>query len=473
MDVIRSGNKYLHILAVYNRRVGLPSIFVSSIVGAILLATYSYLNLSIYGTPIGLLITLLLGFGFLSTLLILFDFLAMNYLFDRVLKKYYKQGLPYASLVGIEAINDVSIRETQYAIVLCASSTASLIMFLFGIINPEIIFIYLSMGSALITFGFSIIKREHVLDPDEMLRLYKPDTFPTILNTDIFLETFIDPFNRLKFREYVDELSQNLKKEYSTGDALSKITILLLQNIYGALRIEDVKKEVSEFLQKKEYIKKLEQHENFSFDRLKIILGKAKKIIPEFTNLLDRLFVSLLDDLPKIKSDQFYIDAEVSLEKKKGQIGRCFILLYNNLPDKSQTYTVNYNSLSVAPMTSEVSFTLLPRDFDLPSDDTLPVYSDSRSDSQQSVKNGDIVGLMSRLMDNCRIVWFSFEIRENGIKPIVVTVKDKETGQTVFGRTFLLEASYNIPDIVLKVLGTLSLFFGVFLPIARMLNLPV
>jgi hypothetical protein len=61
----------------------------------------------------------------------------------------------------------------------------------------------------------------------------------------------------------------------------------------------------------------------------------------------------------------------------------------------------------------------------------------------------------------------------NGVKPIIVTVKEKETGQTLFGRTFLLEASYNIPDILLKTLGTLSVFFGVFLPIARMFKLPV
>jgi hypothetical protein len=346
-------------------------------------------------------------------------------------------------------------------------------MYFLGISSPEIIFAYLSMGSALIIFGFSIIKREHVLDPDEMLKLYEPDTFPMVMTTDILLETFIDPFNRLKFREYLVELSGYLKNGLAMGDALSKLTLMLFQNLYGALGVEDLRSEFSELFKEKQNIVKIEMHQTFGFDRLRVILEKTKKLIPEFTRLLDRLFVKILDDLPDLKNNDLYIDAEVSPEKTKGQIGRCFVFLYNNQASKSQTISVTYSSGSITPATAEITLTLPVRDFELPNVDSLPVYDMTKFDSSQNIGENDIVGLMSRLMENTRIVWFSFEVRENGIKPIVVTVKDKETGQMLFGRTFLMEASNNLPELLLKALGVASVFIGVFLPIARLLKLPV
>ncbi len=88
------------------------------------------------------------------------------------------------------------------------------------------------MGTAPVTFGFSILRREHVLDPDEMLRLYQPDTFPQVLSTDTILETFIDPFNRLKFRDYLETVTKLIDEKLKIGDATSKITVLLLQNLY-------------------------------------------------------------------------------------------------------------------------------------------------------------------------------------------------------------------------------------------------
>jgi len=473
MTVIRSENKSLNILARYNRKVGLPSILVASIVASVVLGLYAYMGVPIYGATLGLIVSLLLAFMFLDTLLMLANFLSMNFFFDRVLKEYCRKGLPYASLVGIEAIKDASKKETEYASILCASSTSSLVMYLFGNVSPEIIFTYLSMGSALITFGFSIIKREHVLDPDEMLRLYEPDVFPSVITTDVFLETFIHPFNRLRFQEYEEEISEYLKEELTTGDALSKLSLLLYQNLYGVIATEDVRKEVSELLKRKEYVTRLELHHTFGFDRLKVILGKAKRLVPELTQLLDRLFVKMLDDFAELKGSSVFIDAEVSLKKKRGQIGKGFVLLYNNLSDKNRALSISYTCGSVFPTTAEVAVTLSPRDFDLPFEDVLPVYSGTGQDVAESETEHDVVGLMSRFMDNIRIVWFSFEIRENGVKPILVTVKDRDTGQTLFGETFLLEASYDLPGLVLKALGSISLFFGVLLPFARILKLPI
>jgi len=104
LDIIRSDNKYLHLLAIYNRRIGLPSILFASIFASTLLGIYTYFGVKLYNEPLGTLTTVLQFIVIADSFLILFNLLAMNYLFQNILKKYYRQGLPYASLVGIEAI---------------------------------------------------------------------------------------------------------------------------------------------------------------------------------------------------------------------------------------------------------------------------------------------------------------------------------------------------------------------------------
>jgi len=472
LNVIKSDDKFLHMLAAYNRRIGLPSILIASIIAAIILGVSTELGLILQGSPIGAVVTILLCLLVIDSVLILSNFLVMNYLFKRILNRYQKQGLPYASLIGVEALNDTSVRETQFAVLLTVLSTASLSMYLLGGTSTEVIFIYLSMGSALIAFGFSIIKREHVLDPDELLRLYVPDNWPIVLTTDIFLETFIDPFNRLKFREYLSDLSRYVREDLDLEDALSKITVLLFQNLYGALKIEDVRSEVSELFKPGTDIMNIEQHPIFGFNRLKIILNKTKKIVPEFSRLLDRLFVEILDDLPGIKESNYYIDAEVTPDRNKGQVVKCFVFLYNNDSTKTQTFSVSYASGSTGPLSSEVTLTLPVRHFNLPAGDTLPIYTKSGSDSANDQEQ-DIVGFMSRMLEDARIILFCFEVKENGNKPIVVSVKDKETGQLVYGRTFQVLVSNNFSDLYLKLLGGVSVFIGIILPFLRLMGLHV
>lgn len=420
-----SGGKSLYSLSQYNRRIGLPSILGTSMLISLLIGLSLYLGFDITGTALNIVALALLLFMSVDALLMLANFLIMNYLFDRVLEDYSRRGLPYASLTGIEALKDSSARETRYSIILVVSALASLLMYLLGDISLQIMFIYTAVGLSFITLGFSVIKRKYVLDPDEMLKLYEPNVFPIVMKIDVFLETFMDPLNRLRFDEYKRELAGYLKEGLAVGDALGKICFLLYQNLQGAIGRENLRRELSELVKNDEFVNKLESHQVFDFDRLKIILAKSKRLIPEFTRLLDRLFINTLDNLPDLKDSSVFIDAEASWEKRRGQLCKAFILLYNNQSDKAKTLTVNYSAPAFAPSSAEVVVTLPPRDFDLPSEDVLPVYSEGEK---------DVVGLASMIMDNVRIVWFSFEVKENGLKPVSVTVRDKDSGQTLFGR---------------------------------------
>ncbi len=445
-DAIK-GNRRLVLLSQYNRSVGLPSLLFASLTAALIVGVSIQDGLSPLLTALA---QAMLIFMVVDSALILGNLLVMSSYLKHLLGSLAKRGLPYGSLSGVEAIQDTLVKEMWYALVLLASSVLSLTMYMLGVLGI-VTFIYISLTSSLITFGFAVIKRRSALDPEEMLEIYEPDIYPVVIGSDSLLETFIDPFHWLKFDEYKREIAAHLKDGLSVGDALSKITFLLYQNTLGALTEEAASKEAAEMFEGGDF-SKVRNHESFSFATLKIIVSKMARLVPELTRLIDRLFLTVADNLPELKRSDVVIDAEASWEKRRGQTCNTFILLYNNHEDKTQRLSVTYNAPSFSPSSGEVSITLPPRDFSLPDADALPVYSEGKD---------DVTGLMSKLMDNTRFVWFSFETKETGTKPVVITVKDRETGNTLFGKTFIVEASYDMSGLMLKMVTTLSVLLGV------------
>jgi hypothetical protein len=73
LNAIKSEDKYLHILAVYNRRIGLPSILISSIIASMLLGIYTYFGIKLYNEPLGIITISLLVIVFVDSFLILFN----------------------------------------------------------------------------------------------------------------------------------------------------------------------------------------------------------------------------------------------------------------------------------------------------------------------------------------------------------------------------------------------------------------
>lgn len=178
MSNLWEGSERLHFLSRYNRSIGLPSLLIASLtaslsVGLSLGEGFTYPLLTVVAQ-------VMLFFMVADSALILLNLLIMNSYLERVLNNLRRRGLPYGSLSGVEAIQDTLVKETRYATVLLASSTLSLMMYLLGIFGI-MTFIYLSLTLSLITFGFAIIKRRSALDPEEMLEIYEPDIYPTVI----------------------------------------------------------------------------------------------------------------------------------------------------------------------------------------------------------------------------------------------------------------------------------------------------
>jgi len=446
-------NKNLHYLSQYSRKIGIPSILMSSLFVTVIVGVSLYFDPSATVLQTALLNNsslILLVFSVLNSIIILLNLRIMHNLFKKALRDFQVKGLPYVSLSGVQDLQEITKREIRYANILVISSLFSLVLFLIRAFVPYII--YASAGLAFVTFGFSILKKEQVLDPDEILRLYKPSIFPSVMEINNFFDTFIDPFSRLRFDEYKSELNHYIKSEYSLGDALGKIFLILYQNLKTSLSWESAIKELTELFQDVTRVDILNHHPIFGFDRLKIIINKAERIIPEFFNLLNRLYMNLFDNLPEFRDSDIYISAECSWNKTRGGLCNAFILTHNNDADKTRNLTVSYQAPSFAPESYEVDVILQPRDFDLPFDDRLPIYSDSGQ---------DVVGVMSKVVDNMRILWFSFEAKEVGSKPVLIKVKDNETGVTIFGKTFIVKTRYDLTGILVRILSVLSVLGGI------------
>ncbi len=446
-------NRNLHYLSQYSRKIGIPSILMSSLLVTIIVGVSLYFDPSATILEITILNTLsllLLVFSVLNSFIILSNLRIMNNLFRKALHDFQVKGLPYGSLSGVQGLQEITKREIRYANILIISSSFSLLLFLVRAFVPYII--YASVGLAFITFGFSILKKEQVLDPDEILRLYKPSIFPSVMEINNFFDTFIDPFSRLRFDEYKSELNHYIKPEYSLGDALGKIFLILYQNLRTSLSWESVITELTELFQDVTRVDILNHHPIFGFDRLKIIINKAERIIPEFFNLLNRLYMNIFDNLPEFRDTDIYISAECSWNQSRGGICNAFILAHNNDINKTRNLTVSYQAPSFAPESYEIDVSLQPRDFDLPFVDHLPLYSDSEQ---------DVMGVMSKVVDNMRILWFSFEAKEVGNKPVIIKVKDNETGVTIFGKTFIVRTRYDLTGILVRILSVLSVLGGI------------
>lgn len=327
-------------------------------------------------------------------------------------------------------------------------------MFILGV-TGIVMLVYISLTSSLITFGFAVIKKwSSALDPEELLEIYEPNTYPVVVGSDTLLEAFIDPFSWLKFDDYKREVSTYLAEGVSLGDALSKITFLLYQYIQGAVSEDVVREEVSELLKNKSNLSKIEEHQTFSFKTMRTVISKVRRLAPELTRLIDRLLLVATDNLPDFKRSEVFIDAEVSWKKRRGKMCNALILLFNNEENKSRRLSITYSASSFSPSSGEVSTTLPQRDFGLPSEDSIPLYSGT---------GADVVGLLSETIGNARFIWFSLETKETGAKTVVITVKDRDTGNTLFEKTFVVKAFYDLNGLVLKIVTTLSVFVGVLL----------
>lgn len=450
-------NKNLYTLSQINRIIGLRVLIVASLIaplssGLSLIPEIISLNLPLNTFSLVMLILMILFVALIE--------LNLSWLYKYIehlllSKRQSKWGLPYESLSGVKSILNKLKRDIRLVFILLISSIPSIVIFLLGVLGIAT-FLYLSLTSAIIIFGYINIS-QRPLNPDEILEKYQPDVHPTVIGSHNLLETFIDPFNWLKLDDYKREALTYLKKGVSIDRAVSKTSLLLyyyLTTEGKAIGSSNIDSEVCEMLEDKKNLSAIKQHKFFNFEMQKGILSKVKNQIPEFTYLIDRLLLVLVDNLPELKKDYYpcHIDAEASLEKRKGEVCNVFVLLYNNQKDSCKL-SISYSAPAFSPNSNEVSTTLPARNFDLPEENSLPTYIEN--------SDKDIVELMSNIMEKTQFIWFSLDTKEIGVNPVIVSVK-KQDGSVIFGKTFRVETHHDTNGLLLSMLPTLNIVLGIF-----------
>jgi len=453
----------IYILSNYNRKIGLPSLLVSQILISLILAVVSISTPGLdYFDPtlrIGVLVIYVFMVGDVSLMLV--NFLWMGRVYSQVVSRLQERNLPYGSLRGIEAVREGMQRESMYMLLLLFFVAASLGMYVLAI-SGIFQLIYGAVGLALIAIGFSVVKREYAFSPEQMLALYEPDSYPLVTKgyASEVVENFIDPINYSYYHEFRHEAAKLMKQGVDPVDAIEKTYFLLYEQSQGSLPPEVVDSETQELFGSEENWKEFSSHPRFGFGKLRTILMKSRKAIPEFYGLLDRLYVYLYDDLPDFKGAKTYFDAEVTWETHLGKRCHIFALIHNNTSEPAK-FVVRFSSPAFQPQKDEITVELPPLSFEMPREDKLPQY----------VPVGrDLVGLISEVMDNLQVIWFVVKPTEIGTRNIAVSLHSP-SGVLLDGRTFTVDVHRDMTTISTRLISWSSVILGVVLPLLRTIGI--
>lgn len=458
---MEQGREWTSWIAGYNKHVGFRSLTWLTLPIAITLLALTFLGIDIrepvYFAPF----IAILAWLMINAAMLFLNARSMEKYFTELLSEKRKKGLPIDAMVGVTTLKELIKADKGYAAWLFWMTFASLLMFIVGV-AIIVIAAYIAVIGLYGVFGLATMGRREVLySPEDVIRSYKPEVNPAILEEPIygFLETILDPINRLKIDEYKAFLAERTKPGLNVGDVMGKAFFLLYQETEGVIDRDIVKSELSEVLADPSQVEEVEEHPHFGLNYLKDLVERGKKFVPTFFKLLDRLYITIYDNLPELKASDAYIDAEVIESIKSGDECHIMIFLYNNTPEP-KTVEVTFAAPGFSPSEGRVLIELPERDFEFPEQEKLPLYDREAPDT------GDVIGLMSRVLDNLRVVWFTITADVIGTKSIGIHVREVG-GRTLFGVSRRVNVGYKLGDLFRKLIGAGGTMGGIAASLIR------
>jgi len=428
-------------VASYNRWMGIKVFSCLTFSVAVILAVLSFLNIDIRHTACLIPLLTILAWLVFNALLLWLNAILLEKRLSGFLAQARSQGLPVDAMVGVPTLKELVRDEKRYTFWIFLMAVASLAMFVVGI-AIMVVAAYMTMVGLYILFGFTMVgRRELFLSLEDIKRSYRPVTSPVVLEEPVygFLEVILDPVSRLKLDEYKKFLEERIKPDLHVGDVMSKLILLLYLEEQGVIDRSTVRAELSEVIARPEYVEDMETHPEFGFDNLRDVIRRGRDAVPPFFRLLDRILVTLRDNLSVFKNCPTYADADVTSSIKHGDMCYIVVFLFNN-DVTARTVEVIMKAPGFSPDQESVLIELPARDFDLPEEESLPLYDPEAYDT------GDVIGLMSRVLDNLRVVWFSVMADTAGAK--CVTVQARSPGEkTIFGTSMKIRVSYRLSDL--------------------------
>ena len=455
--------RMLNTIASYNRSVGFISIFVLTIAISSIVSLAVFLGIEPTATV--LFWILLPPWLVLVTdaFLLFLDPLLMEHYLEELMAEKRKSGLPVDALKGVRSIEEMARYELKYSGIILLMASLSFLMFLAGV-TWSVLCLHLSMILVLLLLAFtSIGKRKYYYGPDEILEAYEPEVSPVVLKSVIydFLSYVLDPFTRLKLDEFKAFVNERRKPELSFGDVISKMFFLMYLREQGTINDEVVKAELEEVLKDPSHVEEIGTHPVLGFRYLRKLISRGRRLVKSFFILLDRLYVDVYDNLPEFRGKELYADFEADRDVEVGSTCNALVLLYNNLPVEKKA-RIYYEAEGFEPSFGSFLITLPERDFELPERDRLPVHDREAPDT------GDVVGLVSRVLDNARVVWLPLVARDVGVRNISVVVED-EDGTVLYGESHKVCVHYSLTSVLRALLGYVGPAAGLISYVLRIL----
>ena len=431
----------------YNKHVGFRSLTWLTLPTAVALLALAFLGVDIREPTCFAPFLALWAWLVFNALMLLLNAHLMDNYFTRLLAEKRRRGLPIDAMTGISTLRELIRADKSYAGWLFIMALASLAMFIVGV-AIIVVAAHVAVIGLYVIFGLATMGRREVLySPEDVIRSYRPEVNPAVLEEPIygFLETVLDPINRLKLDEYKAFLSERTRPGLNVGDVMGKAFFLLYQEAQGVIGREVVRAELSEVLAGPEQVEEVERSPVFGLDYLMGLVERGRKFVPTFFKLLDRLYITIYDNLPELRARDTYVDAEVIGSLRTGDECHVMVFLFNNTPEQ-RAVEVAFKAPGFSPDEGSVLVELPGRDFELPEEDKLPLHDPGAPDT------GDVVGLLSRVLDNLRVVWFTITADSAGTKSVSIHVREFG-GRTLFGVSRRVNVGYRLGDLFRKLVG--------------------
>lgn len=404
------------------------------------------------------------------------DMLISKIIFEMDLKqKTRKKLLPMGTLRGMATIRGNFAKILKLAFLVFILMGISYAFYLYSIMFKTVPLTIAATSLALIAFGLVLlIKRPRlpIVEIGALIEFYTPVEFPVYIDNLLqdTLPSILDPISLMKFDDWKDFISAYIKtlegidQQTALERAIEKMLLMHALHIeFPKVITEDiVLSEVAELLKDPEHIDEIRKPKHkdvFSFMDLKKFMSRLSEVAPEITIIVNRLFLTLRDNLNEFKSADLYFDV-VAPEIIKGFDGiSLYIFLFNNSDEyreKARPIRVKIFAPGLQPSEIAVDLLLDPKgDFVIKSKELKPY----------SKEEEDIVGKLSEILQIGDGIWIRLVPVDYGMKTITILVEEK--GHTIAAKQCNIFVKRDITAFLRKFVGSSSILSGVVTALTR------
>jgi len=316
----------------------------------------------------------------------------------------------------------------------------------------------ISTGLVLLSLSQHLLGRFRRFDMTKnygLLEAHCPAIHPTSMDLvfNDMISTFMDPFLRVRFSQYLNELDDQLKEGIDRSFAREKI-MFSINRMRSGMSIDIVRKELSEILTS-EGVDLIFEHDIFDIELWNRLFDRVEKSCPAFFRLLNRLEQDLAMSRPPAHDELVF---DVDLENIVFEEASLFCFMHN-LSDKERIVSLRVQSPDLRPKDLVMTYRLRPGGHNWWPNQELPLSVEG---------DDDVVGRMAGLLKDGTLAWQTLLPESSGDATISVRLENPD-GDLIIGRQINVRVKSEFRKLMLSVASRMTLGFGAISVISGLL----